>query len=326
MAAELGVGRGVQAGGHATRRVGDEQPPIGLLEGDPDERGAVDPARDLGEAGEEALGLGAGPQDEGGAGDKGGAVAQGADGVGLEGPLAALLAMDEAAVRGYHRAVHEQRRLPVAQRGGLLVGVREHQHGQAAAPVGEGEDRPGPVVLLGQLLLEAADDAADADVVAAFLGQVDLGEGAVEGGHRLVEAVEVGQRVAREIEAEELLLVAQALEAGHGRGLAEDGVAAGRVARTGSHEVEEAALTRRALLALGGMAAPHRLHGVDEVLAVLLGEVEGAGADEALEGAGVDVGLAEAADEVVEPAEGAARGARGNDGIGGELADALDGA
>ena len=133
--------------------------------------------------------------------------------------------------------------------------------------------------------------------------------------------------MAAEVEAEQGLLVVQHLELRHLVRLAQDEVGRARGAGVlGPEHVEERALAAGAFLALAREVAADGLDRVHQVAAVLAGEVEAPGAHEAVEGAGVEVELAEAAHEVGEVLVRAVLLALGDDVAGGLFADALDGA
>ncbi len=127
-------------------------------------------------------------------------------------------------------------------------------------------------------------------------------------------------------EAEQLPLPVEDLAPRHGRALEVD--ARERRRHFGAEEVEHrrlAGLTQP----LGALGDGEHAVEVDEEGTARrrpAGDgVEGAGFDEALEGALVDVSRAQPAAEVVQGGEGAVRlGARRQDGLGGALADVLD--
>ena len=137
----------------------------------------------------------------------------------------------------------------------------------------------------------------------------------------------VGERVSAEVEAEQGLLAIKHLEFRHLLGLAQDEIsrACGAGVLSPKH-VEERTLAAGALLALAGEVAADGFDGVDEVAAVFAREVEGTSTHEAVERAGIEIELAEAADEVAEVFVRAVLLALSDDIAGGLFADALDGA
>ena len=305
MAAEGAVGLGVETGRHAARGLGYEDAAVGLDETDLHHRRAVHLAGVGHDLIEEVIGVGTGLEGEEDLLDEARGPAERGDGVGAERPLSAFFAPVEAGVDDDVRAVHEQGQLAVLELRGRIIGVGEHHDRDGDRAGGDGEERPGAVVLLGDLLLEAADDSADADGVPLLLVEVDAIRGDDHRGDGFVEAVVVGEGVAAEVEAEQRLLAIEHLELGHLLRLAEDEVSrAGGAGVLGSEEVEEGALAAGAFLALAGEVAADGFDGVDEVTAVFAGEIEGARAHETVEGAGIEVELTHAAHEVAEVLEG----------------------
>ena len=204
--------------------------------------------------------------------------------------------------------------------GGRLVGLGEHRHLDGAGHVLQGEEGH-PVAALGRRLLDRRDVTEERDARAVAAGSQLGGRGDAE---RLGHALEAGQRVARDVEAEDFLLVPQALivlPLGHDGGRLR--LARRRGRRRQQIEERGLALGALALLALAGFEREIALG--QQVRAGQPERVERAGLDQALDHAPVDQAQVDAHAEVLQRRERAVLGARLEDRLHRGLADVLDG-